>query len=59
MQFSLLELLFDEPGKVVPRAEILDSCGVIHQGELQIYELLMYMWQDQGKLEPDPRNPNY
>jgi len=27
-EFSLLELLFDEPGKVVPRAEILEQlCG--------------------------------
>ena len=24
-EFSLLELLFDEPGKVVPRAEILEQ----------------------------------
>jgi len=58
MEFSLLELLFDEPGKVVPRAEILEQLwGYPPRRAADLRVVDVYVARLRGKLEPDPRNP--
>jgi len=55
---SLLELLFDEPGKVVPRAEILEQLwGYPPRRAADLRVVDVYVARLRGKLEPDPRNP--
>ena len=57
-EFSLLELLFDEPGKVVPRAEILEQLwGYPPRRSADLRVVDVYVARLRGKLEPDPRNP--
>ena len=57
-EFSLLELLFDEPGKVVPRAEILEQLwGYPPRRAADLRVVDVYVARLRGKLEPDPRNP--
>jgi DNA-binding response OmpR family regulator len=57
-EFSLLELLFREPGKVVPRAEILEQLwGYPPRRAADLRVVDVYVARLRGKLEPDPRNP--
>ena len=51
-------LLFDEPGKVVPRAEILEQLwGYPPRRAADLRVVDVYVARLRGKLEPDPRNP--
>ncbi len=57
-EFSLLELLFRDPGKVVPRAEILEQLwGYPPRRAADLRVVDVYVARLRGKLEPDPRNP--
>ena len=57
-EFSLLELLFKEPGRVVPRAEILEQLwGYPPRRAADLRVVDVYVARLRGKLEPDPRNP--
>ena len=57
-EFSLLELLFKEPGRVVPRAEILEQLwGYPPRRSADLRVVDVYVARLRGKLEPDPRNP--
>ena len=57
-EFSLLELLFREPGRVVPRAEILEQLwGSPPRRAADLRVVDVYVARLRGKLEPDPRNP--
>ena len=57
-EFSLLELLFREPGQVVPRAEILEQLwGYPPRRAADLRVVDGYVARLRGKLEPDPRNP--
>jgi DNA-binding response OmpR family regulator len=57
-EFSLLELLFREPGHVVPRAEILEQLwGYPPRRAADLRVVDVYVARLRGKLEPDPRNP--
>ena len=57
-EFSLLELLFREPGEVVPRAEILEQLwGYPPRRAADLRVVDVYVARLRGKLEPDPRNP--
>ena len=57
-EFSLLELLFREPGQVVPRAEILEQLwGYPPRRAADLRVVDVYVARLRGKLEPDPRNP--
>ncbi|KGG10680.1 two component transcriptional regulator [Prochlorococcus marinus str. LG] len=57
-EFSLLELLFRDPGKVVPRAEILEQLwGYPSRRAADLRVVDVYVARLRGKLEPDPRNP--
>ncbi len=57
-EFSLLELLFREPGRVVPRAEILEQLwGYPPRRSADLRVVDVYVARLRGKLEPDPRNP--
>jgi len=52
------KLLFDEPGKVVPRAEILEQLwGYPPRRAADLRVVDVYVARLRGKLEPDPRNP--
>jgi len=54
----LLELLFREPGRVVPRAEILEQLwGYPPRRAADLRVVDVYVARLRGKLEPDPRNP--
>ena len=57
-EFSLLELLFHEPGEVVPRAEILEQLwGYPPRRAADLRVVDVYVARLRGKLEPDSRNP--
>ena len=57
-EFSLLELLFRDPGRVVPRAEILEQLwGYPPRRSADLRVVDVYVARLRGKLEPDPRNP--
>ena len=57
-EFSLLELLFRDPGRVVPRAEILEQLwGYPPRRTADLRVVDVYVARLRGKLEPDPRNP--
>ena len=57
-EFSLIELLFREPGCVVPRAEILEQLwGYPPRRAADLRVVDVYVARLRGKLEPDPRNP--
>ncbi len=57
-EFSLLELLFREPGRIVPRAEILEQLwGYPPRRSADLRVVDVYVARLRGKLEPDPRNP--
>ena len=57
-EFSLLELLFQEPGEVVPRTTILEKLwGYPPQGVANLRVVDVYVARLRSKLEPDPRNP--
>ena len=57
-ELSLLELLFREPGRVVPRAEILEQLwGSPPRRAADLRVVDVYVARLRGKLEPDPRNP--
>ena len=57
-EFSLLELLFREPGRVVPRAEILEQLwGYPPRRAADLRVVDVYVARLRGKLEPDARNP--
>lgn len=57
-EFSLLELLFRDPGHVVPRAEILEQLwGYPPRRTADLRVVDVYVARLRGKLEPDPRNP--
>ncbi|MAR08008.1 MAG: DNA-binding response regulator [Cyanobium sp. NAT70] len=57
-EFSLLELLFRDPGSVVPRAEILEQLwGYPPRRAADLRVVDVYVARLRGKLEPDPRNP--
>jgi len=57
-EFSLLELLFREPGRAVPRAEILEQLwGYPPRRAADLRVVDVYVARLRGKLEPDPRNP--
>ena len=57
-EFSLLELLFRDPGSVVPRAEILEQLwGYPPRRSADLRVVDVYVARLRGKLEPDPRNP--
>ena len=57
-EFSLLELLFREPGRVVPRAEVLEQLwGYPPRRAADLRVVDVYVARLRGKLEPDPRNP--
>jgi len=57
-EFSLLELLFRDPGRVVPRAEILEQLwGYPPRRAADLRVVDVYVARLRGKLEPDPRNP--
>lgn len=57
-EFSLLELLFEEPGEVVPRTTILEKLwGYPAQGAANLRVVDVYVARLRSKLEPDPRNP--
>ena len=52
------KVLFDEPGKVVPRAEILEQLwGYPPRRAADLRVVDVYVARLRGKLEPDPRNP--
>ena len=57
-EFSLLELLFREPGEVVPRAEILEQLWGYpprRAADLRVGDVCVSRLR--GRLGPDPRNP--
>ena len=55
---SSLALLFREPGRVVPRAEILEQLwGYPPRRAADLRVVDVYVARLRGKLEPDPRNP--
>ena len=57
-EFSLLELLFREPGTVVPRATILEKLwGYPPRKATNLRVVDVYVARLRNKLEPDPRNP--
>ena len=57
-EFSLLELLLRESGKVVPRAEILEQLwGYPPRRAADLRVVDVYVVRLRGKLEADPRNP--
>ena len=57
-EFSLLELLFREPGTVVPRATILEELwGYPPRKATNLRVVDVYVARLRNKLEPDPRNP--
>ena len=57
-EFSLLVLLFRDPGHVVPRAEILEQLwGYPPRRAADLRVVDVYVARLRGKLEPDPRNP--
>ncbi|MFN9644532.1 MAG: response regulator transcription factor RpaB [Cyanobacteriota bacterium] len=57
-EFSLLERLFRDPGRVVPRAEILEQLwGYPPRRAADLRVVDVYVARLRGKLEPDPRNP--
>ena len=57
-EFSLLELLFREPGMVVPRATILEELwGYPPRKATNLRVVDVYVARLRNKLEPDPRNP--
>ena len=57
-EFSLLELLFREPGTVVPRAAILEELwGYPPRKATNLRVVDVYVARLRNKLEPDPRNP--
>ena len=57
-EFSLLELLFRDPGHVVPRAEILEQLwGYPPRRAADLRVVDVYVARLRGKLDPDPRNP--
>ena len=57
-EFSLLELLFRDPGHVVPRAEILEQLwGYPPRRAADLRVVDVYVARLRGKLEPDPRHP--
>ena len=57
-EFSLLELLFREPGTVVPRATILEELwGYPPRTATNLRVVDVYVARLRNKLEPDPRNP--
>jgi DNA-binding response OmpR family regulator len=57
-EFSLLELLFREPGRIVPRAEILEQLwGYPPRRSADLRVVDVYVARLRGRLEPDPRNP--
>ena len=57
-EFSLLELLFQEPGEVVPRTTILEKLwGYPAQSAANLRVVDVYVARLRSKLELDPRNP--
>jgi len=57
-EFSLLELLFRKPGRVVPRATILEQLwGYPPRKATNLRVVDVYVARLRNKLEPDPRNP--
>ena len=57
-EFSLLELLFREPGTVVPRATILEELwGYPPRKATNLRVVDVYVARLRNKLEPDPSNP--
>lgn len=57
-EFSLLELLFREPGTVVPRATILEALwGYPPRKATNLRVVDVYVARLRNKLELDPRNP--
>jgi two-component system, OmpR family, response regulator RpaB len=57
-EFSLLEMLFRQPGKVVPRAEILEELwGYPPRRAADLRVVDVYVARLRSKLEPDARNP--
>ncbi len=57
-EFSLLELLFRQPGRVVPRGEILEELwGYPPRRAADLRVVDVYVARLRSKLEPDPRNP--
>ncbi len=57
-EFSLLEMLFRQPGQVVPRAEILQELwGYPPRRAADLRVVDVYVARLRSKLEPDPRNP--
>ena len=57
-EFSLLELLFREPGTVVPRSTILEELwGYPPRKATNLRVVDVYVARLRNKLEPDPRNP--
>lgn len=57
-EFSLLELLFRQPGRVVPRAEILEELwGYPPRRNADLRVVDVYVARLRSKLEVDPRNP--
>jgi DNA-binding response OmpR family regulator len=57
-EFSLLELLFRDPGHVVPRAEILEQLwGYPPRRAADLRVVDVYVARLRGQLEPDPRKP--
>lgn len=57
-EFSLLEMLFRQPGNVVPRAEILQELwGYPPRRTADLRVVDVYVARLRSKLEPDPRNP--
>jgi DNA-binding response OmpR family regulator len=57
-EFSLLEMLFRQPGRIVPRAEILeDLWGYPPRRAADLRVVDVYVARLRSKLEPDPRNP--
>ncbi|NJR70078.1 MAG: response regulator [Synechococcales cyanobacterium CRU_2_2] len=57
-EFSLLEMLFRQPGQVVPRAEILQELwGYPPRRTADLRVVDVYVARLRSKLEPDPRNP--
>lgn len=57
-EFSLLEMLFRQPGEVVPRADILQELwGYPPRRAADLRVVDVYVARLRSKLEPDPRNP--
>ena len=57
-EFTLLKLLFEEPGKVFLRAEILEQLwGYPPRRAADLRVVDKYVARLRNKLEPDPRNP--